>query len=487
MSTANTVEVRRPRVTISEEATDSVTLKWTVPVSSFLDGSPSAKYSSHKSGGAKVDNPTASELIDKIAVAQTAMFEPPEQKTMTINDGAGNTLTFVGYDTGPHHDIMFGGVNNGKNIVHRCARLFFINTSIYKPPPPPTGTTSGTAYAESIRSLDAAANPCAAIKLVLEDVIKDFVNAPPGTDLEYTIRQRIHTDNMKILEEEWYPILDASTDSGINNFDKLVQNNTIRSRMYDTIRSVYLSGSADFSVIISQFESMFQMQFIPGQDGSEPGRFIPLSFVLQDPEEKEVNIVSLSMNPGPKKFLAPTAVAVRGLPPEKRNPAYAESIRSSSTSMVVWPETLPDTGQTVVIQQPNWLPSELFPLEVPTTGSSLDISLNRSLVEASNAEIASAAELVRDACKDLARQMYNNISLGDSSATIITPLNVSWEVGKRYTVKQVGDTQGGGSVLFSGFLRFVQHSVSSKPSSPEATTQLTFSHVEANGFVLPNK
>jgi hypothetical protein len=36
-------------------------------------------------------------------------------------------------------------------------------------------------------------------------------------------------------------------------------------------------------------------------------------------------------------------------------------------------------------------------------------------------------------------------------------------------------------------LRAVQHRVSSNPSKAEASTQLTFSHVEANGFTLPNK
>ena len=63
-----------------------------------------------------------------------------------------------------------------------------------------------------------------------------------------------------------------------------------------------------------------------------------------------------------------------------------------------------------------------------------------------------------------------------------TLLDITWEIGKRYSVKQEG-----GGVLFEGFLQNIEHRVSSVPGRADATTQLTFSHVEANGFTLPNK
>ena len=488
MAVENTVEVRRPKVTIKGESTDSVTYTATMPVSSGMDGCPSIRYSSHKAGGDRVESPTAKDLIQKIADAQKAMFEPPIAKDIVIYDGAGNAAVFTGYDTGPHHDIMFGGVNNGKNLVHRCARLFFINSSVYRPPPPKPGESTEEPTGAAIEILKGVANPCAALKLILQNIIKDFLaTSGEATDTtDYKIRKKIHEANLKIIEEEWYPILNASTESAIPDFAAASENPTIQVKMYDSIRSVYLSGSADFSVIMSQFESMFQMKFVPGHMGITPGKFIPATAMLLEPKDKDVNIVSLSMNPGPKKFLVPTAVAVRGAPIQEEPPT-AQAVQTAGSDMIVWPETIPEAGQTVVIQMPSWLPEDLFPLEIPKFGDVLDFNLNLTQVKAANADKADAGKIVSKICLAIARLAYNDISLASASASIVCPLDVTWEIGKRYNIKQPGTKSGESSPLFSGFLRNVQHRISSSPSKAEASTQLTFSHVEANGFTLPNK
>ena len=482
MAASNTVEVRKPKVTIEGESVDSIRYKSTTPVSSFFNGSPSIDYSFHKSGGDRVESPTAKELISKIAAAQTAMFEPPTFKSMTIVDGSGNSAMFKGYDTGPHHSIMFGGVSNGKSLVHRCAKLFFINTSIYAPPDGRNQTPDG----RSLRLLQGAKNPCAALKIVLEQIIKDFKRLNNSEDK--LIRDRIHEANEKIFQEEWYPILDASTDTTIPNFDKIASSLSTQLHLYNSIRSVYLSGAADFSVIVSQFASMFQMVFIPGHMGVAPGKFIPASNMLSNPEEKEVNIVSLSMTPGPKKFLVPTAVAVKGLPAGTgAGEPDGRAKRTSGRGMISWPETLPSTGQILVIQMPFWLPANLFPKTVPKTGKNLNADENFNLTKQEQKESLEMGDVVIKVCSYIARLTYNTLSLGDATASVVCPLDVSWELGKRYTIKQPSSSSGGSEALFSGFLRDVQHNISSVPSKPEATTQLTFSHVEATGFTLPNK
>jgi hypothetical protein len=487
MAAANKVEVRKPKVSLQGESTDSITYRATIPVSSSVDGCPAIRYSSHKSGGAKIENPTAKELIEKIAAAQTKMFEAPTQNTITIEDGSGNSASFKGYDTGPHHDLMFGGVNNGKSLVHRCARLLFINTSIYIPPAAGPGQTLPPTAA-AVQVLDAAKNPCEALKIVLQKIIKDFqsITGAQANTTENEIRKKIHEDNLKILNEEWYPILDASTESGIPAWESAMNSKPIRLQIYTQIRSVYLGGTSDFSSIITTFENLFQMKFVPGHMGIAPGKFIPASAVLSDPEEKEVNIVSLSMNPGPRKFLAPTAVAIRGLPPTGLPPTGA-AVPNAGTGMITWPDPLPDAGQTLVMQMPSWLPSNMFPNFVVKGGKNLDFNANFDAIKGQEAEKLTGALMIKKICSDIARLTYNDISLQDSFASITCPLDVSWEIGKRYSIKQPSTTSGGGSVLFSGFLRAVQHRVSSSPSKAEATTQLTFSHVEATGFTLPNK
>lgn len=485
MAAANKVEVRKPKVTIPGEATDSITYRATVPVSSSIAGCPAIRYSSHKAGGDRVENPTAKELIAKIAAAQTKMFEAPTKNEIRIEDGGGNFVVFQGYDTGPHHDLMFGGVNNGKSLVHRCARLFFINTSIYMPPRAKPGEKVPPTAA-AVTTLNAAKNPCEALKIVLEKIIKDSKVTLGADTTENKIRKKIHADNLKILNEEWYPILNASTEAGIPAWESAMNTKPLRLQIYTQIRDVYLGGTADFSSIISTFENLFQMRFIPGHMGTTPGKFIPLSALLSDAEDKEVNIASLSMNPGPRKFLAPTAVAIRGLPSDELDPTAAAQ-SSAGPGMISWPDPLPEAGQTLVMQLPAWLPSSMFPNFIVKGGTNLDFKANFEAVKGIEAQKLLSAFLVKRICSDIARLAYNDISLQDAVATIVCPLDVSWELGKRYSIKQPSTTSGDSSVLFSGFLRDVQHRVSSNPSKAEATTQLTFSHVEATGFTLPNK
>lgn len=482
MASANTVEVRKPKVTIEGASVDRIAYRATTPVSSFFNGSPYVEYSFHKAGGDRIESPTAKEIIDKIALAQTALFEPPKSKAMVINSGVGDPATFTGYETGPHHSIIFGGVNSGTTLVHRCSRLFFINTSIYTAPDGQKQTPDG----QALRLLTAAKNPCDALKIVLQQIIKDYEKLTDSEDKKIT--DRIHSANKKIFEEEWYPILDASTDTSIPRFEKIASSLATQSHLYDSIRSVYLSGSADFSVIVSQFANMFQMIFVPGHMGATPGKFIPASAMLLNPEKKEVNVISLSLTPGPKKFLTPTAVAVKGTPSgtgSKEPDGRAK--RTSGRGMVSWPLTLPDDGQILVMQMPFWLPANLFPTSISKTGENLDIELNFNLTVTSQKEEKTLSDDVRVICAYIARLTYNTISLGDATASVVCPLDVTWELGKRYSIAQPSTTSDSSEILFSGFLRDVQHNISSVPSKPEATTILTFSHVEATGFTLPNK
>jgi hypothetical protein len=476
MATANTVQVRRPVITVPGALTDSIEYQASVPVV----GAPNINYTTHEAGGDRIENPTADELIQRVAQAQQLMFQPPTINVVNMVDGAGNFAMFTGYDTGPQHTIMFNGLKTGKSLVHRCARLSFINTTIYRSDP-------NTPVAEAIYVLNEAANPCAALKLILQELIKEFLEVGSGGEntSDFEIRKKIHENNIKIIEEEWYPILDASTDSAIDSFTEASKNPSIQIKMYDSIKSVYLSGADNFFTVIAQFSSMFQMLFIPGHMGTTPGKFIPITAVLSNPESKGVNIISLAMNPGPKQFLSVTAVAVRGLP--AASPPVGQAVIPAGYNMITWPETLPESGLTKVIQMPYWLPEDLYPLEILKDGKNLDFNSNLQKVKTAEEEITDAGLLVEKICRDIARLTYNYESLNQSSAGIICPFDVTWEVGKRYTIEQPNKASDGSSNLFSGFLTQVVHRVNSSPATPQAVTQLTFSHVEANGFTLPNK
>jgi hypothetical protein len=369
---------------------------------------------------------------------------------------------------------MFGRVNNGKTIVHRCSKLFFINTSIYSLPP-----DKFAVFADEVAS---AKNPTEMIKTVLKNCLDEFQNT---VDNDFSlvgkakeIKTRIHNKNVKVINDEWFPILDASTDSGLDSFSEVVSDiYSVRQKVFDSIYQVYVNSNTDFSSTISQFCSMFQMVFVPSTDGKSPGKFISYRKMLSDAEDKDVLISSLSMSPGSSRFLTVSGVIMQGGPGDN-----FFGVLSSGSGIVSWPESIPENGELIPMRVPSWIPAEEFPEEVTADGTTLDLNENAKNVEAQAGKIKTDCELVAKLIKEIARLAYNNAALGTASATITTVLDVSWEIGKRYAVKQAG-----GDLLFSGFLKGLSHRVSSSVDSPEAVTQLSFSHVETNGFTLPNK
>jgi hypothetical protein len=464
-------EVRSPRVTIAEEDADSISVIWAVPVSAGLMGNPYAKYSAHKSGGEKVVDPNASDLIKKVADAQKQMFEQPEIKDIKIFDGE-NSITFSGYDVGPSHSIAFGSVNNGKVLVHRCSRLAALNTSIYTPP-------DDAAVYLGAEEPSAAANPAAYIKLVLEKMIENYENNPPEDETIKQVIDKVNEFNKVILKEDWYPVLEASEDATLPGFEGFVADTTCALNLVSTIANVYASASDNFFTRIAQFESLFQMLFIPDATGETCGKFVPHSLIIEDPEDKAVHIRGLDISAGPKSFLPLAGVIVSGLP----NPTmYLAGPHTTGNVLVTWPETLPKNGKIETISAPSWIPRELLIPQNETAGGELDPEKIKSYYEQQQPDLESSADACSKIIKEFAKSYYVYNALEPCRASIVTLLDVSWEVGKRYTVRQAS-----GGTLFSGFLQNIEHRISAKPGSPDASTQLTFSHVEANGFTLPNK
>lgn len=463
--------VRSPKVIIAGEDADTVSIAWTVPVSASLMGNPYAKYSSHKAGGEKVINPNANDLIQRVADAQKAMFTQPEIKTMQVFDGV-SSFKFSGYDVGPSHSIAFGSVNNGKVLVHRCARLAALNTAIYPPP-------ADAAVYLGAEEPGQGASPADYIKLVLEKMIENYENSPPEDEFIRQTVEKIHNFNKTILKEDWYPVLEASKDATLTGFGEFVADTTCALNLVSNIASVYASAADNFFTKISQFEALFQILFVPDPKGETPGKFIPFKDIIDNPTDKSVNIRGLDISAGPKSFMPMSGVVVTGLP---NNDMYLGSPHTTGTALVTWPETLPKVGKVETISAPAWIPRELLVPQIEVSGAELDPSKIRDYYNNLNKNIQSSSDACIAIIKQFAKSYYIYNSLEPCRASIVTLLDTTWEVGKRYTVKQ-----SGGGTLFSGFLQYIEHRISAKPGSPDASTQLTFSHVEANGFTLPNK
>lgn len=468
---ANSAEIRSPSAKVKGEDSDSVSMSWTVPVSGTLLGNPFVKYSIHKAGGASAVKPAAADFIKEVADAQAKMYEAPTLKDIILNDGK-NSLSFTGYDIGPSYSIAFGTVNNNRALVHKCSRLSALNTSIY------TAPKDSAAYLGAEEPGEGA-TPAAYMKLVLESLIKNYEDNAPEDDISKSIRDSIHAFNQKILKEVWYPVLDASAKATIDGFVGAVAHTSVALLLVESVANIYVSNTDNFFSKISQFEALFQILFIPDITSKTAGKFIPYTDVVDNADDKDVNIRSIDISAGPKSFLPITGVVMNGLP---NSDMYIGAPHVTGTSIIAYPYPLPTSGKIVTIGAPTWLPRELIIPQNDTEGDSLDLTEIDLYRKLNGAKLKEVEDSIMVVAKEFAKSFYINNALEPCVAGIMTLLDLTWEVGKRYNVKQAG-----GGLLFSGFLKNVEHRISSKPGSTDATTQLTFSHVEANGFTLPNK
>jgi hypothetical protein len=184
------------------------------------------------------------------------------------------------------------------------------------------------------------------------------------------------------------------------------------------------------------------------------------------------------MTAGPKNILPLAYVVSRGPKPQThRDTKYGHIVQR-------WPKQAQSTGQVIEIGTPSWLPAEII---VPkqssgSVGDTLDLNVyenekieeDKKLYEVTFPEVAKVLER-------WAKQHYVDFALASSNAKIVTELNVQVTPGKRNTVVSPN------GALFKGFLTEVTHTLSSIPRNLQASTELLFSYVEAEGFELPFK
>lgn len=475
---ANSASVRKVKVSIDGVDTDLADVAWSVPVSGGLVGSPAVSYAVHDPGLQQVVSPTAKDIILSIADDQNTMFASPQATTITFNDGTPESkdVKFTGFKVVPNYSVSVGGVNVGAGLVHMCAMLENLNTSIYSP---------GPSDSTKLDFPTSAGYPSNYMQIVLEELIKKFESVADDGSSQYAISQRIHEDNKELLKI-WYKVLDDTFASGPDGFKDYSANEANALLITQEVKKVYINSAGDFFQKVSQFESMFQMQFIPDPTTLSAGKFIDFDDIVGGtPEDKTVSVRSISITAGAKGFIPVTAVIMTGLSSDNTT----KLLHISGDGIAVWPETIPPGGGIYNISAPPWLNTMVMParsgaevLIDPGLPSLLDLAAYEDKLKAEQLGAETVIELAQKVATSVCRSVYVNKSLENSRATIYTLLDMSWEVGKRYKI-----TQDGGTELFTGFLQSMTHRIGSSPGRTDAATQLSFTHVEATGFTLPNK
>lgn len=469
------IALPRAWVTLSGERVNPSAVSIKLGVDTF----PSATVHFYNNGNrARLESPVSEDMTSKVGADQTAMFEGAENAKIYVNDGLAGDMRFDGYITNTTYNITAGGIGQATSIAHPSAILNTLNTGIYNQIHGiyryPSEFPKGDKYFGSW------------MKNTLEYMIEGWEsyinNANDIREDSKNIMLSIHENNKDALDA-WYEVCSQSSPS-TPLLEKFVDQPDLQKSLKDKIQQIYMSSYGGFFNVMQQFAAQFQMMFIPNVFDSEGvGWFRSISDVLEVHEEREVYIRQMSLSAGDANILPVTAVVVHG----NTKAIWRSPGIPSGAPLSMFPTEV-QGGRLQRLTAPGWLPIYNKGLSNAAQGKQPpNLGAYKSGKEIVDKKIREVID--KDVLKvidDYARTHYIDLTLSGSQATITTPLDLSWEIGKTYQLT-TGSISGSGSgkKLFKGFLYSVTHNVSSAEQSPQANTKLMFTHVRAGDFALP--
>jgi len=296
--------------------------------------------------------------------------------------------------------------------------------------------------------------------------------------------------------EAWYALLDASNaTTTIDEIDKAEAANCagVTLAISAFIASVYSQGSANFLQVMQTLNTAFGLIYVPSMDKKKPyGHLQRVTSVMQTPLRKVLPISSIRSAFAPSTLLPVTSVIVTGDGVVEEKSGSNDSGQPPEKVFEMWP---PDSdqifGQSLREPLPPWMPkfSDLAAAgDVPGTDAVLPLQSGsyQPLFDARNVAISSSQKEIKKIISEWARMKYLDASIGGDAMAVTIPLDVSWELGKRYSLEGTGSDD----LLFTGFLFSITHTVvkgedDKRQVRGQAETQLKFTHVEAANFELP--
>ena len=416
-------------------------------------------------------------LASKLASDQRTMFESATSAQVSVYDGIGGRLGFSGYQVNSSYEIMTGGIGYSAGIVHSSAALDTLQTSIYR-----FGNTQHRTAADTPAG---GTTYSSWISATLERMITDWQDHIENGNLDELSKAtavRAHANNELGLRA-FRAVLAASEDEN-PKLEALGTDYTFKETLSSAIFNMLTGSYGSFLQTVHQFGLQFQTVYIPSaSDGY--GKYVLTSSLVENPLEKSVNIIRMTLSAGSKSILPVTQVMAQGLPTDSWRPDVVRF--SAMPGLSVFPPNV-TSGRVYVVSVPSWLPTDTKPLynqsqqgKLPPDPASYEDK--RTLQDKEHREMLDTT--VREAIDEWTKNIYVDMALADSVAQLHVPLNFSWEIGKVYKISSEGAKGQGSKNLFTGFLAGISHSLSSLHDAPQAYTSLMFTHVQGEGFTLP--
>lgn len=289
-----------------------------------------------------------------------------------------------------------------------------------------------------------------------------------------------NTEPLQILDR----ILGASDELEMDSLELLSQKvKQVHNRINSWIVEKLNSGAGDFWSNFISLLTDFGLIYAPAFGGVEDnGRLINLKAAF-DAAKTRTDVAGLNFTQSMQLPEVPVGyVMISRVPASGPLRSYAENINLIPGQIIQNSVSYPpgkSDGRAHVVNMPPFLSSVFMNLGQQTDfGRTLQPGQSRKAMEDLTTLVQTQTDALRAFLTQYAKQVLHLVQLQGSTASLACVLDLSFEVGTAYEIGVSGD------VLFRGLLASVQHSVSSNDRGPDATTRLSFSHVQWGGFRL---
>lgn len=462
----------------------------TIDVLLGLNAYPYVTIKFHQKGsGGSASKILNTEMIAALAEAQRGMFAARTAPDMTaqFSDGKGGEMNFQGFSSRPGYTVGMGGVAQLITGIHPSSMMDGLNLSIYTAPGIPIARAKVNSKAGSW-----------AVRLaeLTKGLIEKWQSLVSSTGDDATIKNDIHNQNQLFLPM-WYNLLSNSTSTAEQKtLEKAAEHPGVNDGINAALISALMARRpGGFLNNILSLNGLLQMIYVPSLDPASGGQIKLLSKLFDDSENRNVKLIGSNGLLGERGALPMGRVLVTGLGDTEWGP-FVQGFSGKpplvanrkETIVVAYPETAVPGSKLTTVDLPPFLP---FPISaapyMKREGFAGGMRAKTTVGALSSAATSLAAYkrgALADLCKDYARNIYIDLALSSSQVTLSTDLDLSWQVGRHYSITATGKN---GGTQFKGMLASCQHSAVISENSPSAGTQLVFSHVEMEGFELPSK
>lgn len=474
-------EVRFPKATATTPI-DAAVVVSSMSMTLTVDTSPVVEFVTHPKVDARqqaiaMSNIEAAQLVGRGQQSIFTARETPDT-TITVEDGAGGVLQFVGYYSNPSYAFGFGSAGMRQSAIHESAAMDSIAPEIYS-------ATNGNGSKVNSEPLVATslADRISQIQKLLVKTWEEGKITEDVSDKEALIRDQLHAINLKLLPL-WYKVLENSAESmGWEEMENL--SNPQKEDLNEMLGASLMQQTESFFGIMLRLNSMFQTVWIPDMTPGNIGKYVRRRTLFENPVDIKITPINSRFSGGSSRLMPITHCVVQmpGMITWK-NTGEAEML-TPGPIVAGWPEVPYAGGRVIRDPGPPWLSSiDLGAAETALVNNRLDLG----------AYIAKRTETITDSLKDSvdtclriaqewAKDVYNWAALSGAQASIDIPMDLTIRPGQYLNVT----TKDG--ALFKGFVYSVRHDLvaGDSGSSGTATTNLNFTNVEATGFTLPGR